>query len=118
MVVASLAQVHPAALPDGREVVVIVQRPGICSVIETDLELLSILVTLAQLTRWGQVYDFVSLANNFAFLLNNKLDYCREGQNADRFRKNFEAESHLYIPHVYCDLSSQYMMVLERIQRE
>jgi ubiquinone biosynthesis protein len=116
MAVASLAQVHPATLPDGCEVVVKVQRPGICTVIETDLEILSILAAHAQSTRWGQLYDFVSMANDFAFLLRNELDYRREGRNADRFRENFAGESHLYIPRIYWNLSSQRVIVLERIR--
>ncbi len=115
MAVASLAQVHPATLQDGREVVVKVQRPGICGVIETDLEILSTLAARAQSTRWGQIYDFVSIANDFAFLLRNELDYRREGRNADRFRENFAGELHLYIPNIYWNLSSQRVIVLERI---
>jgi ubiquinone biosynthesis protein len=116
MAVASLAQVHPATLPDGREVVVKVQKPGIGTVIEIDLEILSTLAARAQSTRWGQVYDFVGVANDFAFLLHNELDYHREGHNADRFRENFSGESHLYIPSVYWNLSSQRLIILERIR--
>jgi len=115
MAAASLAQVHAAILPDGQEVVVKVQRPGISSVIETDLEILSSLAKQAQTTRWGKVYDFISMANDFAFTLRNELDYRSEGRNADRFRENFVHESHLYIPHIYWEYSSQRVLVLERI---
>ena len=115
MAAASLAQVHAATLPDGQEVVVKVQRPGISAMIDTDLEILSSLAKRAQTTRWGKIYDFVSMANDFAFTLRNELDYRREGRNADRFRENFVHESHLYIPHVYWEYSSQRVLVLERI---
>ena len=43
---ASIAQVHPAALPDGREVVVKVVRPGIRREIARDLDLLHALAAL------------------------------------------------------------------------
>ena len=115
MAAASLAQVHAATLPGGHEVVVKVQRPGITAVIDTDLEILSSLAARAQTTRWGKIYDFVSMADDFAFTLRNELDYRREGCNADRFRENFTGEPHLYIPHVYWDFSSQHVLVLERI---
>jgi len=101
MAAASLAQVHAATLPDGHEVVVKVQRPGITSVIDTDLKILSTLAVRAQATQLEKIYDFVSMADDFAFTLQNELDYRREGRNADRFRENFADESHLYIPHIY-----------------
>lgn len=115
MAAASLAQVHAATLPAGQEVVVKVQRPGIPAVINTDLEILSSLAARAQTTRWGKIYDFISMANDFAFTLKNELDYRREGRNADRFRDNFAGEPHLYIPRVYWEYSSQRVLVLERI---
>lgn len=116
MAVASLAQVHSATLQDDREVVVKVQRPGIYTVIDTDLEILAILAARAQSTKWGQIYDFVSIVDDFAFLLRNELDYRREGHNADRFRENFSGETHLYIPRIYWNVSTQRVIVLERIR--
>ncbi|NMC78852.1 MAG: AarF/ABC1/UbiB kinase family protein [Chloroflexi bacterium] len=112
---ASLAQVHAATLPDGREVVIKVQRPGIAAVIDTDLEILSSLAARAQTTSLGKIYDFIGMADDFTFTLRNELDYRREGRNADQFRKNFASESHLYIPYVCWDYSSQRVLVLERI---
>ncbi|MEA4908719.1 MAG: AarF/ABC1/UbiB kinase family protein [Anaerolineaceae bacterium] len=114
MAAASLGQVHSARLPGGEEVVVKVQRPGIRAVIETDLEILAALADRAQATRWGQVYDFPCMAEEFAYTLRNELDYRREGRNADRFRENFSGETFLVIPRVYW--SSPRVLVMERIQ--
>jgi ubiquinone biosynthesis protein len=112
---ASLAQVHSAMLPDRQEVVVKVQRPNIIPVIETDLEILSMLAERAQTTSLGRVNDFIGIAHDFSFTLRNELDYRREGRNADRFRRNFDGESHLYIPKVYWEFSTSHVLVLERI---
>lgn len=112
---ASLAQVHAATLENGDQVVVKIQRPNILHTIETDLEILSDLAALAQRTQLGQVYDFVGIADDFAFTLHNELDYHREGRNADRFRDNFANESFLYLPRVYWEFSTRRVLVLEHI---
>jgi len=115
MAAASLAQVHAATLPDGQEVVVKIQRPGITAVIDDDLEILSALAERAQTTRLGKTYDFIGIAEDFCFTLRNELDYRREGRNADRFRNNFASEPHIYIPKVFWEFSTQRVLVLERI---
>ena len=113
---ASLAQVHEATLPDGQEVVVKVQRPGIEEVIAVDLEILFDLAHLVQeRTPLGEVYDLVEIAEDFAFTLRNEMDYRREGRNADRFRRNFADEPALYIPRVYWDYTTGRVLVMERI---
>jgi ubiquinone biosynthesis protein len=113
---ASLAQVHAATLPDGEEVVVKVQRPNILATISTDLEILEALAAAAQPTVLGQMYDFVAIANDFAFTLRNELDYRREGRNADRFRANFADEPLLYIPRVYWEYTTPRTLVMEQIR--
>jgi len=115
MAAASLAQVHTARLPGGEEVIVKVQRPGITEVIQKDLEILSDLAAVAQRTPLGQVYDTIGIVEDFAFTLQNELDYRREGRNADRFRANFTNERHLYIPRVHWEYTTRRVLVLERI---
>ncbi|HDR68250.1 MAG TPA: AarF/ABC1/UbiB kinase family protein, partial [Bacteroidaceae bacterium] len=112
---ASLAQLHVAVLPDGKEVMIKAQRPGITTVIDTDLEIISFVAARIQTTWLGKIYDLVRIADDFAFTLRNELDYCREGRNADRFRENFAGESQLYIPQIYWDFSTRRMLVMERI---
>ncbi len=113
---ASLAQVHAATLPDGSDVVVKVQRPGITGVIDADLEILASLALRAQATSLGAIYDFVSMADDFAYTMRNELDYCREARNAELFRKNFAGEAHLYVPRIYWDFCSPRVLVLERLR--
>jgi len=113
---ASLAQVHRATLHDGDQVVVKVQRPGIEAIIETDLEILFDLACFLQArTSLGQIYDLPEIAEDFAYTLRAEMDYCQEGRNADRFRRNFVDEACLYIPQVYWDYTTQRVIVFERI---
>ena len=113
---ASLGQVHAATLADGTEVVIKVQRPNIQPTIATDLEILQALAPAAQRTPEGQIHDFVAEADDFAYTLNNELDYRLEGRNADRFRDNFADEPLLHVPHVYWEYTTSRVLVLERIQ--
>ncbi len=113
---ASLGQVHAAKLKDNREVVVKVQRPDILPLINVDLEILASLATKAQKTELGKIYDFITIADDFAFILRNELNYLREGKNADRFRQSFAGETHLYIPKVFWEYTTKHVLVLERIR--
>lgn len=117
MASASLSQVHAAVLPNGQEVVIKVQRPNITAVIETDLEIMASLAVSAQTSSLGKIYDLTGIADDFSFTLRNELDYQREGRNADRLRESFAGQEHLlYIPKVYWELSTQRVLVMERIQ--
>ncbi len=113
---ASLGQVYAATLADGTEVVIKVQRPNIQPTIATDLEILQALAPAAQRTPEGQIHDFVAEADDFAYTLNNELDYRLEGRNADRFRANFANETLLHVPHVYWEYTTSRVLVLERIR--
>jgi len=113
---ASLAQVHAATLHDGADVVVKVQRPGIEELVEVDLEILQDVAQLVKgrvpLTR---IYDFPQIARGFATTLRAELDFYREAHNADRFRKNFADNPHLYVPDVSWDFTTRRVLVMERI---
>jgi len=89
---ASLSQVHKAGLPTGQTVVVKVQRPDIQPRIQVDLEILKDLVGFVSAhSQYGQYYDFAGMTAELERTLTNELDFRKEGENADRFRKNFAA---------------------------
>ena len=114
---ASIAQVHAAILANSDEVVIKVQRPGIDSTINLDLDILYDLARLAQeRTSIGARYEVAELAEEFGISLQAELDFRREGRNADRFRKNFAKERFLHVPKVYWEFSTNRVLVLERIR--
>jgi ubiquinone biosynthesis protein len=114
---ASLAQVHVARLVGGEEVVVKIQRPGIDKVINLDLDIIYDLAqTAQQRISVASRFEVADLAEEFAASLRTEMDFRREAWNADRFRKNFENERHLYVPRIYWEYSTSRVLVMERIK--
>jgi ubiquinone biosynthesis protein len=113
---ASIAQVHEAVLPDGRVVMVKVQRPNIEENITRDI---SILRGIAQLidahVHELQPFNVPGIVEEFNRTINKELDFFIEGSSAAQLRNNFEGSDSLYVPQVYADLSSKRVLVLERI---
>jgi ubiquinone biosynthesis protein len=111
---ASIGQVHRAALPDGQEVVIKVQRPGIEAAVEADLDLL--LRQARFLERRSETmrdYNLAAIAGELAHSLREELDYKIEGRNAERLRLNLEADPRFIVPHVYWNLTSRRVITLE-----
>ena len=114
---ASIGQAHPARLKDGTRVMVKVQRPHVEELVERDLEVLADLANFAaRHTRLGQNYDPVGLVEEFAYTLRNELDYTREGQNADRLRRNFTDDAAIYVPKVDWEFTTPRVLVMEEIR--
>ncbi|HUN25622.1 MAG TPA: ubiquinone biosynthesis regulatory protein kinase UbiB [Steroidobacteraceae bacterium] len=113
---ASIAQVHAARLPSGREVVVKVLRPGMHEVITRDIE---VLYALARLTEqyWpeGRRLRPTEVVAEYEKTVLNELDLMREAANAAQLRRNFAGSDLLYVPEVYWDFCRAEVMVLERI---
>ena len=113
---ASIGQVHAGKLKSGQSVIVKVQRPAIAEQIEEDLEILSDMAEWAEShTAFGRDYNLPTLVDEFAYTLRNELDYRREGQNADRFRRNFAGDPGIYIPRVHWDFTTGRVLTLERV---
>src|SRR5437588_586643 len=79
---ASLGQVHRAALRDGREVVVKVQRPGIVKQIAEDFQVLEQIADFLQShTEVGRKHRFVEVLREFRITVQQELNYLLEAQN-------------------------------------
>ena len=113
---ASVAQVHFATLPDGRDVAVKILRPGIRGVIVNDLALLHDGATLMQtLWREGRRLKPHEVVDEFAKHLEDELDLMREASNASQLRRNFEDSPLLLVPEVHWDFCNEEVMVMERM---
>jgi ubiquinone biosynthesis protein len=114
---ASIAQVHAARLPDGREVVVKVLRPGIDRQIAADIALLRGLAEIAARhhPRADRIRPLEVIAEIEA-TLKGELDLQREGANASLLRRNWQDSPDLYVPEVYWSHSAQRVLTLQRVR--
>ncbi|MFW1800513.1 ABC1 kinase family protein [Acinetobacter nematophilus] len=111
---ASIAQVHTAALHDGREVVVKVTRPDIRSQILQDFEILQWLgASLEKRLEAARAVHLSEIIQNYRQVILNELDLTMEADNTRRMRHYFTGSSMMYVPEVYMD--SKDVMVAERI---
>jgi ubiquinone biosynthesis protein len=113
---ASIAQVHAAALKNGKEVVVKIVRPNIEKVIFRDIGLLYSAATLAEkFLPHGKRLRPKEVVAELERSLLYELDLLHEGANASQLRRNFLGSSLLYIPEVFWEYSSHKVLVMERI---
>src|SRR5262245_6128793 len=113
---ATIAQVHPARLKDGKEVVVKIVRPGIRAQIQRDIEVLFALAELAN-RYWADAHRLrpVELVREYEKTIIDELDLMREAANAAQLRRNFADSRLLYVPEVYWDYCRRSVMVMERV---
>ena len=111
---ASIAQVHTAALHDGREVVVKVTRPNIRNQILHDFEILEWLGQfLEKRLEAARALHLSEIIQDYRQIILNELDLTLEADNTRRMRHYFTGSSMMYVPEVYMD--SRDVMVEERI---
>ena len=116
MASASIAQVHPATLHDGTEVVVKVVRPGINKTINRDMILLDQMARLIEkYSSEGRRLKPVEIVEDYSNTIHAELNLAIEASNATQLRRNFEGSDLIYVPEVYWDFTRTSVMVSERI---
>ncbi len=111
---ASLGQVHKAVLHSGEAVVVKVQRPGLKTLFEIDLQILKGIARYFQNhPKWGRGRDWMGIYEECCRILWEEIDYLNEGRNADAFRRNFRGYDWVKVPKVYWRYTSPRVVTLE-----
>lgn len=113
---ASIGQVHKAKMPDGKNVVVKIQRPGIQRTIKVDLEIMMHLAGLMELHLEGwDIQRPTRIVEEFARTLEKELDYTLEAAHMERFARQFEDEPAVYVPQVYREATTSRVLTMEHI---
>ncbi|KAI9207211.1 ABC1 family-domain-containing protein [Polychytrium aggregatum] len=112
---ASIGQVHHAVLPDGREVAVKIQYPGVADSIESDLNNLRMLIMFGNLLPKGMYLENTIKVARME--LGWECDYRREAESVERFAEIIKSDRHLRsffnVPRVIPELSSQHVITTE-----
>ena len=115
---ASIGQVHKAILPNGQQVVVKVQYPGVDEACESDLKQVRLalrLMGVLKIDRKLQDQLFKEIQES----LDNELNYEIEAQNLEIARTFHQTlDSKIIIPQVYKDYSSRNILTLSLEQGE
>ncbi|MFA4944731.1 MAG: AarF/UbiB family protein [Lentisphaeria bacterium] len=113
---ASIAQVHRATLPNGDCVVVKIRRPGIETVMETDLEIMADLAGLIERTvPDAAFFEPVRIVAEFSRNLRRELDFTAEARHVERFHQQFAADPRIHVPAVIRQLGTERVITLEFI---
>jgi predicted unusual protein kinase regulating ubiquinone biosynthesis (AarF/ABC1/UbiB family) len=113
---ASLGQAHRARLSSGERVVVKIQRPGIESLVFTDLKALEVVAGwLMHLRFIARRADVPALLDEFGGVLWEELDYHLEANNVAAFRQMFAEDFGIYIPQLYRQYSTRRVLTLEDV---
>lgn len=109
---ASIGQVHRAVLFDGTAVAVKIQHPGIHEAVESDLSNIAMLESVIDLAgprgmKAGPILEEV--LGRFR----DELNYEKEAQNQESFRRFHEAHPLIHIPRVNLELSTRRILVSE-----
>ena len=113
---ASIAQVHFATLPGGREVAVKVLRPNMKPAIEKDLALLHMMAGWVERASVdGKRLKPREVVGEFDKYLHDELDLLREAANAAQLRRNMRDIDLVMIPEMVWDYCMPDVMVMQRM---
>ncbi|MBI2895937.1 MAG: AarF/ABC1/UbiB kinase family protein [Deltaproteobacteria bacterium] len=110
---ASIGQVHRAVTRDGVPVAVKVQYPGIDKAIENDLKSVSLLESMV--SPLGRKFGSREVVEEIKRVFLDELDYVREADNAELFRRIHAKDAELHIPRVVRALSTRRVLTCELV---
>ena len=114
---ASIAQVHFAVLPNGREVAVKVLRPNMKPAIEKDLALMHMMAGWVEsASADGKRLKPREVVGEFDKYLHDELDLLREAASAAQLRRNMAGLDLVMIPEMIWDYCMTDVMVMERMK--
>ena len=110
---ASIGQVHTAALPDGTEVAVKVQYPGVAEAVEADLANAETFAPVARLAMPN--LQLKPLLEELRTRIADELDYQREAAYQQAFADRYHGHPFVRVPQVLADWCRPRVLVSQRM---
>jgi predicted unusual protein kinase regulating ubiquinone biosynthesis (AarF/ABC1/UbiB family) len=114
---ASIAQVHAATLITGEDVVIKVQKPGVESLLSTDMNFLFVMSRLVEMLSPGLSKESVSdmVAELYQSMV-DECDFLKEADNLDSFKLFLQEQAitDVIAPKPYRQASSKRVLTMER----
>lgn len=110
---ASIGQVHAAVAPDGRELALKIQYPGVSDSIEADVDNLASALRLARLLP--SELDLSGIVAEAKEQLRDEADYLGEAARLRRYRALLETDRDFVVPRVHEDLTTRRILAMDRL---
>jgi predicted unusual protein kinase regulating ubiquinone biosynthesis (AarF/ABC1/UbiB family) len=111
---ASIGQVYRAQLPDGRDVAVKVQYPGVAQAVRADMQNLGMILRLMKQVAPG--IDVKAMSEEVRARIGEELDYELEAQHQRAMARIFRGHPFIFVPDVVTSLSRERVLVAEFVQ--
>jgi predicted unusual protein kinase regulating ubiquinone biosynthesis (AarF/ABC1/UbiB family) len=113
---ASIGQVHRAATPDGRDLALKIQYPGVARSIASDVDNVALLLRLFNLLPLE--LDVTGIAAEAKRQLGQEADYLSEGRLLERYARKIADMPALFVPRVHWDLTTPRVLAMDFVEGE
>ena len=110
---ASIGQVHHARLPDGRELAIKVQYPGVAQSIDADVDNVATLLRVAKVLPPELAIE--PLLDEAKRQLREEADYLREGAQMERYRGLLDDDPRFVVPALHEPLTTPRVLAMDYI---
>jgi predicted unusual protein kinase regulating ubiquinone biosynthesis (AarF/ABC1/UbiB family) len=111
---ASIGQVYRATLPDGRDVAVKVQYPGVAQAVRADMQNLGMILRLMKSVAPG--IDPKALGEEIRARIDEELDYELEASNQKSLARLYRDHPFIVVPDVHTSLSREKVIVSDFVE--